>query len=105
MPNLAPRPSPRGHTPPRPRHAHIEVHSVDTNGRIVLDAQIDVLADAKPKVPRRRKVALAQLVLLDFEAALEDLFSFGAADGDVDGDLLVAADAECADCVAGFACD
>ncbi len=62
-----------------------------------------MLANPKPEVACVAEVLLAQLVFFDFEASLEDLFGFGAADGDVDGDLLVASDAEGANCVAGFA--
>lgn len=68
--------------------------------RVVLDAQVDVLLDAKAKVARGREVALLELVLLDLEAALEDLLGLGAADRHVDGNLLVAADAKVADRVA-----
>jgi len=64
-----------------------------------------VLADTETKVSRLREVALAELVLLDLEAALENLLSLGAADGDVDGDLLVPSDAESADGVAGLGVD
>lgn len=32
-------------------HAAVKVHSVDTNARVILDAQIDVFGDAKTKVP------------------------------------------------------
>lgn len=84
-------------------HAAVEIHAVDTDRRIVLNAQIDVLRDAEAKVARLAEVALPQLVLLDLEAALEDLLCLGAADGDVDGDLLVAADTEGSDGVACFA--
>ena len=41
----------------------VEVHTVDTNGRIVLDAQVDVLLDTESKVSVVRKVFAAQLVL------------------------------------------
>ena len=56
------------------------------NARVVLDAQIDVLADSESEVARLAEVALAELVLLDLEATLENLLSLGAADGDVNGD-------------------
>ena len=62
-----------------------------------------MLGDAKAEVARLTEVALAQLVLLDLEAALEDFLCLGPADGDVDGDLLVAADAEGTDGEACFA--
>ena len=31
-------------------HAAVEVHAVDTNSRVILDAQIDVFADPKAEV-------------------------------------------------------
>jgi hypothetical protein len=96
-------PSPR-HPCPRPRHTAVEVHPVNTNRRIVLNPQIDMFRDPEPEVARVAEVLLAELVFFDFEAALEDFFGFGAADGNVHGDLLVAPDAEGADGVAGFAC-
>ena len=62
-----------------------------------------MLADPKPEVASLRKVLLPQFILLDFQTALEDFFSFGAADSDMDGDLFVTTDSKCADGVAGFA--
>jgi len=84
-------------------HAAVEVHAVDTDRRVVLDAQIDVLGDAETEVASLGEVALPQLVLLDLEAALENLLCLGAANCDVDGDLLVTSDTECTDGVAGLA--
>jgi hypothetical protein len=81
-------------------HAAIKVHPVDTNSRIVLDAQIDVFADTEAKVASLRKVLLSQFIFLDFEATLKDLFSLGPSDCDVDGDLFVSSNAKGADCVA-----
>ena len=85
-------------------HAAVEIHAVDTDRRVVLDAQINVLADTETKVARRREVAFHQLVLLDLQATLEDFFGLGPAHGDVDGDLLVTADTERTDGEACFAC-
>jgi hypothetical protein len=84
-------------------HAAVEVHAVDTNGRVVLDAQVDVLADAEAEVARLTEVALAELVLLDLEATLQDLLGLGATDGDVHRDLFVTADTEGTDSVASLA--
>ena len=56
-------------------HAAVEVHAVDTDRGVVLDAKIDVLADTEAEVAGLREVALAELVLLDLEATLEDLLS------------------------------
>lgn len=75
------------------------------NARVVLDAQVDVLADTETEVARGGEVALAELVLLDLEAALEDLLGLGATDGDVDGDLFVPPDTESSDGVAGLGVD
>jgi hypothetical protein len=81
-------------------HAAVKVHPVDTNSRIVLDAQIDVFADTEAKVASLRKVLPFQFIFLDLEATLKDLFSLRTSDCDVDGDLFVSSNAEGADCVA-----
>ena len=85
-------------------HDDVEVHAVNADRRVVLDAQVDVLGDTETEVAGLGEVALAELVLLDLEATLEDLLGLGATDGDVDGDLLVTADTEGTDGVAGLAC-
>jgi hypothetical protein len=64
-----------------------------------------VLGDTETEVAGLAEVALAELVLLDLEATLEDLLSLGAADGDVDSDLLVPSDTESTDGVAGLGVD
>jgi hypothetical protein len=81
------------------------VYTHNTNCRVILDAEVDVLRDAEAEVALLVEVALAELVLLDLEATLEDLLSLGAANGDVAGDLFVTADTERADSVAGLARD
>lgn len=86
-------------------HAAVEVHAVDTDSGVVLDTQIDVLADTETEVAGLGEVALAELVLLDLEATLQNLLGLGATDGDVDGDLFVTADTEGTDGVAGLAVD
>lgn len=103
-------------------HADVEVHTVDTarcqcvsksnpilchipNARVVLDAQVDVLADTETEVAGLGEVALAKLVLLDLEATLENLLGLGATDGNVDGNLFVPPDTEGSDGVAGLAVD
>ena len=83
-------------------HADVEIHSVDSNSWVVLDTEIDVLGDSETEVTGLREVALAELVLLDLEATLEDLLGLWATDGDVNGDLLVTADTEGTDGVAGL---
>lgn len=88
----------------RAGHAAVEVHAVDTDTRVVLDAKVDVLADTEAEVAGLAEVALAQLVLLDLEATLENLLGLGATDGDVDSNLFVTTDTESTDSVAGLAC-
>ena len=89
----------------RSGHAAVEVHTVDTNSGVVLDAKIDVFADTEAEVASLAEVALAELVLLDLEATLEDFLSLGATDGDVDSDLFVTTDTESSDSIAGLACE
>ena len=84
-------------------HAAVEVHAVDTNARVILDAQIDVLADTETEVTGLREVAPLQLVFLDPEATLENLLCLGAANGNVHRDLLVTTDTEGTDGEAGLA--
>ena len=84
-------------------HAAVEVHSVDTNRRVVLDAQINVFADTEAEVASLREVALPQLIFLDLQASLENFLCLRTADSDVDGDFLVTTDTECSHSVAGLA--
>ena len=80
---------------------NVEVHAVDSNLRIVLDAQVDVLLDAKSKVSVLREVRCLQLILANLESLLEDLGGLLSTDGDVNGDLLIASDGEGANSVTG----
>ena len=64
-----------------------------------------MLVDAEAKVAGLGEVPLEELVLLDLEATLEDLHGLLSADGDVDGDLLVTANAEGTEGVAGLGVD
>ena len=75
-------------------HAAVEVHSIDTNRRIVLDAQINVLADAEPEIASLREVLLPQFVFLNLQTALKDFLRFWTPNCDMDCDLLVSSDAE-----------
>ena len=93
---------PLRHPVPRATHDDVKVHAKDTNRGVVSCAKVDVLLNPKTKVARLGKVAPMELVLLHLETALEDLLRFGPTDGDVHGDLLVAADTKLADGVARF---
>jgi len=82
-----------------------EVHTVDTDLGIVLDAEIDVLLDTETERASLGEVVLAELELLDLKALLEDLGSLLAAHSHVDSDLLVATDGEGTHSVARTAVD
>ena len=41
---------------------NIEVHTVNTDGRIVLDTQVNVLLDTEPEISISREVVTAQLI-------------------------------------------
>ena len=87
----------------RAAHAAVEIHAIDTNAWIVLDAEIYMFADPKAKVAGIGEVALTELIFLHLEASLENFLSFGATDGDMYGNLFIAADTESTDGETGLA--
>lgn len=93
-----------GNTLTRTGHAAVEVHSVNTDRRVVLDTEIDVFADTETEVASLGEVALAELVFLDFQSTLQDFLSLWSADSDVNSNLLVTTDTEGSDSVSGLAC-
>jgi len=86
-------------------HHNVEVHAVNADGGVVLDAQVNVLLDTETEVAGSREVTGLELVLKNLETTLEDLLGLGAADGAVHGDLFVTTNAERADGVAGLGVD
>jgi hypothetical protein len=84
-------------------HAAVEIHSVDTNRRVILDTEINVLADTKAEVASLREVTLAELIFLDLQSTLQDFLSLWSSNGDMDSDLLVTTDTEGSDSVSGLA--
>jgi len=86
-------------------HAAVEIHSIDTNSRVVLDTKIDVFADTETEVASLGEVALAEFVFLDLQSTLQDFLSLWSTDGDMYGNLLVTTDTECSDGVSGLAVD
>ena len=79
----------------------VEVHTVDTCGGIVLETEVDMLADSETEGSGVGEVVAEELELLDLETLLEELGGLLAADGGVDGDLLVTTDTEGTDGEAG----
>ena len=86
-------------------HATVEIHSVNTNRRVVLDTEIDVFADTEAKVASLGEVALAELIFLDLQSTLQDFLSLWSTDSDVHSDLLVTTDTEGSDGVSSLACE
>jgi len=84
-------------------HAAVEIHSVNTNRRVVLDTKIDVFADTEAEVASLGEVALPQLVFLDLEATLQDFLCLWSTDSNVHGNLLITTDTEGSDGIAGLA--
>lgn len=93
------------HPNKRSRHlqANVKVHAVDTDTRIIFDTQVDVLSNAESKVTRLGEVPSPQLVLLDLETTLENLFRLGATNGDMNRNLFISADTEGTDGVTSLA--
>lgn len=46
-------------------HADVKVHSINTDGRVVLDSQINVFLNTKSKVSSFGKVAILEFVFFD----------------------------------------
>ena len=53
------------HAAARARQGHVEVHAVDAGRRVVLQPEVDVLADAEAERAVLAEVLLAELVLQD----------------------------------------
>ena len=86
-------------------HAAVEVHSINTNSRIIFDTEIDVLGNTETKVASLREVAGSQLVFLDFQTSLDNFLGLGTSDGDVNCDLFVSSDTKRSDGVSSLACE
>ena len=84
-------------------HAAVKIHTVDTNSRVVLDAKIDMFANAKTKVASIREISLSQFIFLDFEATLEDFFSLRTSNCNMDSNLFVTTNTEGSNRVASLA--
>merc|ERR1719228_1202799 len=54
-------------------HYHVEVHTIDTDAWIILDAKINVFLDTKSKVSILGEVLPSQFVLLNLQSTLKDL--------------------------------
>ena len=59
--------SPMGNSETRTAKDYVKVHTVDTNARIILDAKINMLLNAKSEVPSGRKILFPQLILFNLK--------------------------------------
>ncbi len=84
-------------------HAAVEIHAVDTDRRVVLDAQVNVFTDAETEIASLGEIAFSELVFLHFQSTLEDLLCLGTADSDVDGYFFITSDTESSYSVSGLA--
>merc|ERR1712156_1240573 len=73
---------------------NIEIHSVDTYARIVLDAKIDMFCNTKAEVSSLGEVASLQLVFLHFQTLLQDFFSLGTSHSAMNSNLFITSDTE-----------
>jgi hypothetical protein len=105
VPNTCPSLLSSSNTRTRTAHHNVEVHSEDTDSRIVSGTKVDVLLDTETEVTGLREVLPTQLILLHFETTLKNLLCLRPTDSDVDSNLLVTTDTECTDGVASFRCD
>merc|ERR1712180_365101 len=87
---------------PRSCKHNIEIHSIDTNTRIVLYPEINMLSNSESEIPCFRKIAPTQFVLLHLETLLQDFFCFGSSNSAMDGNLLITTDTKGSNGVAGF---
>merc|ERR1712122_240360 len=94
--------APVSNSVPGPTQDYIKVHTVDTNTGVVLDTQVDMFIDTETEVALLGETSLPQLVLLDLEATLQDLLSFGTAHRAPTRDLFVTSDTKGSDGEASF---
>merc|ERR1719347_355844 len=75
-------------------HDHVEVHTIDADAWVILDAKINVFLDTKTKVSVLGEVLSSQFVLLHLQSTLKDLLGLGSSDSAVNSDLFISSDTE-----------
>merc|ERR1719354_974547 len=73
---------------------NIEIHSVDTDAGIVLDAEIDVFSNTETEISSFREVASFQLVLFHFQALFKNFFGLGSPNSAMNCNFLITSDTE-----------
>jgi len=83
-----------GDTATRARQVDVEVHTVDTGRRVVLETEIDMFGDTEAEGTILSEVTLFQFVFLNLQTLLEDLLGLLTTDGHRSADLLITTDTE-----------
>merc|ERR1711994_277905 len=81
---------------------YVEVHTIDTNARIILDAKINVFLNTEVKVASITEVRLTQFVLTHLQAPLQDFLGLSSTNGAMTSDLLITLDTKGTHGVTGF---
>merc|ERR1712168_163940 len=81
---------------------NVEIHSVDTNTRIVLDTQINMFGNTKAKIAGGREISLSQFVFLHLQSFLQDFFCLGTPHSAVDSNFLITTNTKRSDSIPGF---
>jgi len=89
----------------RSAHNHEEIHTKNSDSRVVFDTQVNVLSDTEAKVASLREVSLPKFVLLDLEPTLQDFFGFGSPNSHMAGDLFIPADSKVTNSVTSLGSD
>jgi hypothetical protein len=84
---------------------NIEIHAKDTSIWIILNAQVNMLSNAKAKASSVREIPLPEFSILHLQSSIQDLVGFVTSDGDMGGNLLIPLDAEASDSVLGSGWD
>ena len=82
------------YTVPWSTQHYIKVHTIDADARVVLDAQVNVLLNTKPKVASVREIVLVQLVLSHLQPFLKDLLCLCSTHSAVNSNLFIAANSK-----------
>jgi hypothetical protein len=81
-------------TETRARENDVEIHTIDTDGGIVFETEIDVFVDTEAEVTTGREALIGEFEFLDGETLLEDFFGLITSDSDVGSDLFVTTNGE-----------
>ena len=93
-----------GHAVARTLEDDVDIHTVNADIPVVLEAEIDVLLDAEAEVAGAREAARADFVIVDLKGLVEDLEGPLATHRHVRRDLIVTANSELRDRAVG-ACE